>query len=143
MYLALCIFWLPILSPRRKAAQVPLSVPKVFFTRLAYPFSHGGIVLRIIQVPQMQSSFNESLERPEMQEGHHGAFAAPQVETVIPIRSQALAYPCFPNLLRRKIQRPPEVLIHCALITVGGIHLLEKVQLTCFFDILADGRNKP
>ena len=79
-----------------------------------------------------------------MQEGHHGAFAAAEIQAVVPIGAQALADAGRADLLGREIQRALEVLVNGGLAFVGERdHLIEQRDVAGLLHVLANRRHQP
>ena len=79
-----------------------------------------------------------------MQEAHHRALPAAEIQAVVPVGAQALADAVLPDLPRGEIEDARQMLIDRALAAVGvGDALVRKAELPGLADILHHGGDQP
>ena len=71
---------------------------------LFYVLRHLRIGLYILFPAQESRQFDETAQRPVMQEGNEGAFAAAQIQAVVPVSAKSLADPGAAHLSGAEIQ---------------------------------------
>ncbi len=126
------------------AADVPLAVPEFALASGPDVFGHDAILARVVIAAQELRGFNESAQRPMVQERDHGAFAAAQVQAIVPVRTQAFADSGLTDLFGREVERAFQMFVNRCLALVGERHdLVEESEVAGFFHVLADGRHKP
>ena len=130
--------------PGGDAADVPLAVPEDgladFFDMLGNPCIFG----RVLRFPQLLGQGDKVPERPVVQEADHGAFAAAQVQAVVPVGAQTLADAVDTHLPGGEVQNALHMLVDRTLAAVGvGHHLMGKGHVAGLPDVLDDGGHQP
>ena len=72
-------------------ADKPLPIPQFIVAGVTYLFLHPGILFRVCAASQISGKIDEMAQGPVMQKRHHGAFAAAQIQTVVPVRPKPFA----------------------------------------------------
>ncbi len=127
-----------------ETAQIPLAIPQFAVAGFLDGFRHLGIFLHIGSLAQVAGNFKEGVNRPDVQEGDQRAFAAAQVQAVVPIGAQTLADAGRTDLFGRKVEGAFHVLVNGGGVALGkGDNFIEKTQLAGFFDVFHDGRHQP
>src|ERR1035437_9313490 len=75
----------------RKASQIPFAIPERRIRLRLHPLGHGRVLLDVRAAAQMSGGLQEGIDRPDVQEGDEGSLTAAEIETVVPVRAQALA----------------------------------------------------
>ena len=111
----------PILTPFAVMPRMYHSPSHSSLSQAARTFSAStAIPARVRRArPRNAGGLDEGAQRPVVQEGHHGALAAAQVQAVVPVGAQALADAGAAHLLGGKIERALEVLVDRRLALVG------------------------
>ena len=124
--------------------QEPLSVPQLPPAGFLHLLHQGLIFLNVFFPAQVPGRVQEVLRGPYQQEGHHGAFPAPQVQAVVPVRPEPFGDPVGAYLGVGKVQPPLHMVPDGPLPALGeGNLLLQEGRLSGLPHVFRDGRNQP
>ena len=126
------------------AADEPFLIPQLFVAYLFYPFRHLRIGSYILFSSQEGGKIYKITQRPVMEEGYQRAFAAAQVQAVVPVRTEPLADAGRAYLLRTEIQDFFHMLINGSFPAVRiGEDFVRKIKFSGLPDIFNKGGHQP
>ena len=126
------------------APDEPFPVPQDPARRFLHLGRQRFIPVRVACPAQPSGQGREPVQSPQVEEAHHGALPAAQVQTVVPVGAKPLADAVFSHLPGGKIQDAREMLIDRALAPVRVGHgFIHEAQIAGLLHVLDHGGDEP